>query len=182
MSAFRAVAGVMVCLSSFALAQLPDSSAAERVLGPRWKQVSRAAGMIFVGSVLEVEAQPAGQDHPIPTIQTKFRVERAIVGTHLGQVLTIREWAAVGPLQRSVRSGQRTLYFFYPRSRLGLTSQVDRASSPIVIDRSGNVAVLPLPGNARTTAARPPQRAIAPQSISMAQLERAIRSAREGKE
>ena len=47
----------LVCVSGIAIAQSRDEVAAERVLGPRWKQVSRAAGMIFTGSLLREFAQ-----------------------------------------------------------------------------------------------------------------------------
>ena len=53
------------CLPSFAEAQSSDQVAAERVLGPRWKQLSRRAGMIFAGTVLSAATQrPADSDNP----------------------------------------------------------------------------------------------------------------------
>jgi hypothetical protein len=53
MRASRGVLAVaLVFLSSFAAAQQSDQVIAERVLGPQWKQLSRRAGIIFVGTVL----------------------------------------------------------------------------------------------------------------------------------
>jgi len=174
---------VLTCLSTLAVAQMPDQLAAERALGPHWRQISRASGIIFVGTVLDVEAQPASHDRPVPAIQTRFRVERAIAGTHLKQVVTIREWTAAGTLPRSVRSGQRTLYFFYPPSRLGLTSSVGGPLTQIAIDRYGNVIPPAVSAYARTAISHPARAASArPAVVSLDQLERAIRSARMAKE
>src|SRR2546425_5622490 len=89
-----------VCLASLGVAQRSDQFAAARVLGPRWKQLSRSAGMIFSGTVLGVET-PARKDRPLPLVLTKFRVDRAIAGVQSGQVITIREWAGAWPLHRA---------------------------------------------------------------------------------
>ena len=48
MAVFRRLfALAFVCLASLGVAQLPDQQAAARVLGPRWKELSRSAGMVF---------------------------------------------------------------------------------------------------------------------------------------
>jgi hypothetical protein len=140
MSVFRRLLVLaFVCLASFGAAQFPDQLAAARVLGPRWKQVSRSAGMIFSGTVLGVETQPAGKDRPLTLILTKFRVDRAIAGVQPGQVLTVREWAGAWPLHRAMRGGQRLLIFLYPPSRLGLTSPVGGPLGQVVLDSSGEI-------------------------------------------
>ena len=181
MSAFRRMlAAGLACFASLAAAQSPDQQAAERALGPHWKQIARAAGIIFVGSVVHVERLPASHDHPIPAIQTKFSVERAIAGTHLGQVLTLQEWAAIEPMERPLRQGQRALYLFYPPSRFGLTSPDAGSLGQVMIDRYGNVIASQFPMNWRTAVMRLPK----PNSgrLTVQQLERAIRSARREKE
>ncbi len=135
----RLFALAFVCLASLGVAQLPDQQAAARVLGPRWKQVSRSAGMIFSGTVLSVETQPAGKDRPLPLILTKFRVDRAIVGVRPGQELTVREWAGAWPLHRAMRGGQRLLIFLYPTSRLGLTSPVGGPLGQVLLSSRGEI-------------------------------------------
>ncbi len=179
------------CLSSLAAAQQSDHVIAERVLGSQWKQLSRRAGMIFAGTVLAaapqtVTTQTAASDQALPgtapAIQLSFRVDRAIAGVERGQVLTIHEWAGAWSMHRPMRSGQRVLIFLYPPSRLGFTSPVGGALGQVALDSSGkNVAAQ------KTEAAigvrnqsSPRQRA--PSStgnVSVVQLERAIRSARE---
>jgi hypothetical protein len=140
MAVFRRLfALAFVCLASLGVAQLPDQQVAARVLGPRWKELSRSAGMVFSGTVLSVETQPAGKDRPLPLISTKFRVDRAIAGVRSGQVLTVREWAGAWPLHRAMRGGQRLLIFLYPPSRLGLTSPVGGPLGQVVLDSRGEI-------------------------------------------
>src|SRR3977135_2570927 len=110
----------VVCLASLGAAQRSDQLAAERVLGPRWRQVSRSAGVIFCGTVIRVEAQNAGRGAPLPLILAQFRVDRGITGVRAGEVITVREWAGTWSTHRAMRSGQRLLIFLYPLSRLGL--------------------------------------------------------------
>ena len=140
MAVFRRLfALAFVCLASLGAAQRSDQFAAARVLGPRWEQLSRSAGMIFSGTVLGVETQPAGKDRPVALILTKFRVDRAIAGVQSGQVLTVREWAGAWPLHRAMRGGQRLLIFLYPPSRLGLTSPVGGPLGQVVLDSRGEI-------------------------------------------
>jgi hypothetical protein len=179
------------CLSSFAAAQQSDQVIAERVLGPQWKQLSRRAGMIFVGTVLTAATQTA-TDHTaatarpipgavsgtppgtIPAVQLSFRVDRAIAGVEQGQILTIHEWAGAWSMHRPMRSGQHILIFLYPLSRLGFTSPVGGARGQVALDSSGkNVA--------KSESPQPPVPADT-RSVSVVQLERAIRSARNEEE
>jgi hypothetical protein len=172
------------CLSSFAAAQQSDQAIAERVLGPQWKQLSRRAGMIFVGTVLTasrltaatqgvttqtVTTQSAAPDRAVPAVvpgttpavQLTFRVDQAIAGIEQGQVLTIHEWAGAWSMHRPMSSGQHILIFLYPLSRLGFTSPVGGSLGQVALDPSGkNVS----------------------RSVSVVQLERAIRSARNEEE
>jgi hypothetical protein len=179
------------CLSSFAAAQQSDRVIAERVLGPQWKQLSRRAGMIFVGTVLTAATQTAtdhtaATDRPIPgavsgtppgtipAVQLSFRVDRAIAGVEQGQILTIHEWAGAWSMHRPMRSGQHILIFLYPLSRLGFTSPVGGARGQVALDSSGkNVA--------KSGSPQPPVPADT-RSVSVVQLERAIRSARNEEE
>jgi hypothetical protein len=185
-----------VCLSnfwgaSFALAQPSDQVAAERVLGAQWKQLSRRAGMIFAGTVLGSTPPATTIDRAIPAsipaVQLSFRVDRAIAGVARGQVLTIREWAGAwsSSMQRPMIKGQHILIFLYPPSRLGLTSPVGGSLGQIALDANGKNVV-----ERKAAAATELRDASFPRShataagvsVSVVQLERAIRSARSEEE
>jgi hypothetical protein len=167
-----------VCLESAAAQQL-DQLAAARVLGPEWKHLSRAAGMVFAGTVLGA-AQPATQNQAIPMIEVKFRVDRAIAGVHQGEVLTIREWADAWSRQRELRPGQRVLLFMYPPSRLGLTSPVGGPLGQIALSGNGDSVAPPaqVPAVSPTSALPVSSLPVPETAIRLDQLERAIRAAR----
>jgi hypothetical protein len=199
----------LACLANFAPAQhvqQSDQVIAERVLGPQWKQLSRQAGMIFAGTVLgsmtqtvpsqnmttqAVTAQTAATDRPTsgtpPAVQLSFRVDHAIAGVESGQTLTIHEWAGASSMQRPMIKGQHILLFLYPPSRLGLTSPVCGSLGQIALDSNGkNVseyAQKPAAANGSQSepSLRPPTTVIT-HSVTVLQLERAIRSARIGEE
>jgi hypothetical protein len=188
----RVLAVVLVCLSSFCLSRFAaaqsDEVVAERVLGPRWKQVSRRAGMIFAGTVLTGAAPIAANDGTAPgataAVQLRFRVDEAIAGVERGQVVTIHEWAGAWSRHRSMRSGEHILIFLYPRSRLGLTSPVGGSLGQVALDASGkNVAkrrpAAVLGFGLRNESSQQPRVPGGVRGVSIVQLERAIRSARE---
>jgi hypothetical protein len=142
----RGLVVALAFLSSFVAAQQSDQVLAERVLGPRWKQLSRRAGMIFAGTVLTAgdqtgTSQIAATDRidpgTTPAVQLSFHVDEAIAGVERGQVLTIHEWAGAWSMHRPMSKGQRFLIFLYPLSRLGLTSPVGGALGQIALDSSG---------------------------------------------
>ena len=185
-----------LCLSGFAAAQPSDQVIAERVLGPRWKQLSRRAGMIFAGTVLPAPSQTvtnqtvttptAAADRAVPgatpAVQLRFRVDQAIAGVEQGQNLTIHEWAGAASMHRPMRSGQHILIFLYPPSRLGLTSPVGGSLGQVALDPSGKKVVAQKPAVAtglRNESSIQPRATVDHGSVSVVQLERAIRSARE---
>jgi hypothetical protein len=163
----------LVCLGSVAAAAQPsDQLRAERVLGPEWKKMARTAGMVFSGTVLSVEASPAN-DQALPTIQMKLRVERAIAGVEAGQVLPIREWAGAWSMHRPMHAGEHVLLLLYSPSSLGFTSPVNGALGQIALDASATRVAAPLSRNGRKTGGVP-----GAETVSVLQLERAIRNAR----
>ncbi len=200
------------CLSRFAAAQQTDRVLAERVLGPRWKQLSRRAGIIFAGTVLAtvtpaVTAETAATQNAapqtattdravpgaIPAVQLRFRVDEAVAGVERGQVLTIHEWAGAWSMHRPMSKGQHILIFLYPPSRLGLTSPVGGSLGQVFLDSSGkNVSndvqkpdALQKPAAAvglRNASSPRPRVPVAAGSVSVLQLERAIRGARSEEE
>ncbi len=165
-----------------------DEAAADGVLGAQWKQLARRAGMIFAGTVLNVgpaTATPqAGQpDRSFPAMDLTFRVDRPIAGVEPGQVLTVHEWTGAWSLQRPMRRGEHLLIFLYPPSRLGLTSPVGGWRGQIELDAGGQNVLGPgliaPPGlQSGPAAALLPARNLASVTVSVMQLERAIRAAR----
>jgi hypothetical protein len=153
-----------------------DEVVASQILGPQWKLLARRAGTIFAGTVLATGAQTvtatAATQHAIPgaipAIQMRFHVDEAIAGVEAGQVITVHEWAGVSSRHRPLRPGERILIFLYPPSRLGLTSPVGGQSGLISLDSIG-----------RKLTAAPPGAHVDTAGVSVVQLERAIRSARE---
>ena len=145
---------VVGVLSATALCE-SDESAAERILGPQWKHLSRRAGMVFAGTVLSVPrqavsakaapekfipAQAVRMDRAVPSIALRFRVDRAIAGVQAGQTLTIREWTGAWSLSPAMRRGEHVLLFLYPPSWLGLTSPVDGAKGQVRLDATGRTS------------------------------------------
>jgi hypothetical protein len=165
-----------LCQTNPAIAQKSDQ-VAERVFGPQWKQLSRRAGIIFAGTVLtnaaKNETKSSADDRTalqtIPSVQITLRVDHAISGVEPGQILTIHEWAGSSSMSMHspMRSGQRILIFLYPPSRLGLTSPVGGLLGQIALDPSGATVSRQERDSGETT------------RVSIVQLERAIRSARE---
>ncbi len=179
------------CLSNFAPAQQTDQVIAGRVLGPQWKQLSRRAGMIFAGTVLASapqtlapqtvpaqtlanQAAPTDREVPAatPAVQLSFRVDHAIAGVKRGQILTIQEWAGAWSMHRPMRTGQHILIFLYPPSRLGLTSPVGGSLGQVALDASGKNVAKDVQNSSASGS----------ESVSLVQLERAIRSARSEEE
>jgi cell division septation protein DedD len=187
MSPFRRVCALVLVLVSawvflegLASAQQLDQLAAARILGPEWKQLSRAAGMVFAGTVLSTAAPPNTKDQAIPAVEVKFRVDRAIAGARQGEVLTIREWAGAWSRQRELRPGQRVLLFLYPPSRLGLTSPVGGPLGQLALSGKGEIVVPPAHVSVvspKSALPVPPQ-PVPATAIRLGQLERAIRGAR----
>jgi hypothetical protein len=201
----RVLVVVLAFLSNFATAQQSDQLIAERVLGPQWKQLSRRAGMIFAGTVLTattlaaatqtLTTQTAAPDRPvpaalpgtIPSVQLSFRVDLPIAGVEQGQILTIHEWAGAWSMHRPMSSGQHILIFLYPLSRLGFTSPVGGSLGQVALDESGKSVSKsgqrPLaPTGPRNESPPQPRVPVDTHSVSVVQLERAIRSARNEEE
>jgi hypothetical protein len=163
-------------------AQQSDQVIAERVLGPQWEELSRRAGMIFAGTVLTAATQTAATDRAVPAVQLSFRVDHAIAGVERGEILTIHEWAGAWSMHRPMSSGQHILIFLYPPSRLGFTSPVGGSLGQVVLDPSGKNVAEQKPAAAiglRNESSPLPRVPVDTRSVSVVQLERAIRSARE---
>jgi len=197
----RVLVVAIVCLSSFAAAQQLDQVIAERVLGPQWKQLSCRAGIIFAGTVLTasqlIAATQTATDHTeaadraasaaTPAVRLSFRVDQAIAGVERGQIVTIHEWAGAWSMHRPMSRGQHILIFLYPPSRLGFTSPVGGSLGQVALDPTGkNVSKYehrpPALIGLRNQTPPQPSVPVDTRSVSVVQLERAIRSARNEEE
>lgn len=123
-------------VSNLAAATQSDFEAAERVLGPQWKQLSCRAGMVFAGTVMNSRAQEVGTARTVPSTELSFRIDRAIAGVKSGHVLTIHEWQGAISRHRSLRNGDHVLLFLYPPSRLGFTSPIGGSQGQISLNGS----------------------------------------------
>ncbi len=103
--------------------------------------LTRDAGYIFDGTVLSVERSQEDESSGVPTVRITFRVEQAIRGTRVGQVLTIREWAGLWNSGERYRRGERLLLFLYRPSKMGLTSPVGGPLGRFTVDSGGNAVL-----------------------------------------
>jgi hypothetical protein len=59
--------------------------------------LTRAAGTIFMGTVMSMRRIPATQENELETMQIVFRVDNAIRGAQRGAQLAVREWMGLWP-------------------------------------------------------------------------------------
>jgi hypothetical protein len=68
-----------------------------------------------------------------------FRVDEAIRNVRRGQTVEINEWAGLWQSGERYHPGERVLLFFYPPSKLGLTSPVGNQAGRFAVSRAGSV-------------------------------------------
>jgi hypothetical protein len=102
------------------------------------------SGMIFSGTALRVE-HLAAESGGVASTRITFRVQTAIRGVRVGQVIAIREWDGLWNGGERYRPGERVLLFLFPKSRLGLTSPVGGRLGRFRVDEAWRVEV---PGDA----------------------------------
>ena len=76
-------------------------------------------------------------------MEITFRVDVAVRGVRVGQVLKVREWAGLWDSRDRYRRGERVLLFLYPPSKLGLTSPIGGDMGRFEVGGDGRVL---LPG------------------------------------
>lgn len=108
-------------------------------LGFGFPQFVRAAGMIFSGTVTNVERRPGTLGQSVETVAVTFHVENAIRGAIPGESLTITQWMGLWSSGQRYRVGERVLLFLYPNSKLGLTSWVGGTLGRFEMDPAGRV-------------------------------------------
>ncbi len=100
---------------------------------------TRAAGMIFSGTVKSIERRPATRAQAVETVAVTFHVENAIRGVTPGEDLTIFQWIGLWSSGQRYRVGEQLLLFLYPPSKLGLTSCVAGSMGRFTMDAQGRV-------------------------------------------
>jgi len=93
--------------------------------------------MIFSGKVRGVAHQPATGGQAIETVAVTFHVENAIRGVTPGEDLTITQWVGLWASGQHYRIGERALFFFYPPSKVKLTSCIGGRMGRFAIDSDG---------------------------------------------
>ena len=101
----------------------------------------RAAGTIFRGTVVSVQALRAARTGEMETVQVTFRVDDAFRGVRKGQSFKIREWSGLWLWGERYRVGQQVVLFLYPPSKLGLTSPVGGRFGRFEVDQQETVSV-----------------------------------------
>jgi hypothetical protein len=95
--------------------------------------------MIFSAKVIAIAPPSSRGSQSIETVAITFHVENAIRGATSGEDLTILEWTALWSSGQRYRVGDRALLFFYPRSKLGLTSCVGWPLGRFNLDFQGRI-------------------------------------------
>ena len=106
----------------------------------RLRDVTRAAGVIFRGTVLSVGRVRPTHARQLETVQICFLVNENVRGTKPGATFCIREWAGLWKSRDRYRVGEWLALFLYPPSRLGLSSPVGGEEGRYSIDGAGRGA------------------------------------------
>lgn len=92
---------------------------------PDLRQITRRAGLIFLGRVEKIEWKHAPSGGQGDRVHITFYVLDGIRGARTGSGVEVEEWSGLWtPGSERYRPGETLFLFFYPRSRLGLTSPV----------------------------------------------------------
>lgn len=101
--------------------------------------LSRAAGMIFSGTVTAISRKRAANNQTLDTVTITFHVESVIRGATPGETRTITQWMGLWSSGQRYRVGERVLLFLYPPSKLGLTSCVSAPLGRFRVDATGHI-------------------------------------------
>jgi len=130
---------ILLCLSSFGVDAQVRTTVPVRALPPDLNEITRRAGMIFAGTVLQIEPVRAPSSDQVASVQITIKVEQAVRGARSGQTLSFRESVGLWTSCARYRVGQRLMLFLYAPSTLGLTSPVGGRAGEFAIDRDGRI-------------------------------------------
>jgi hypothetical protein len=114
-----------------------------RSRGSGFSRLARAADTIFSGTVTRIEYQPPINGNAVARVNVTFRVENPVRGAVRGRIFTASEWIGLWQGGQRYRIGERVLVFFYPRSKVGLTSSVGGAIGRFAVDTQGTILLSP---------------------------------------
>ncbi len=138
--------GRTVCIVSVLLAcplaAIPASAQNARSTLGTVQQLASHAEIIFHGTVLAIEHQPAVTPDSLATVRIRFLVREAVRGATVGQTLTISEWQGLWDSGQRYRVGQNVILFLHaPSAASGLTSTVGGEGGRLLVDRYGMVGL-----------------------------------------
>ncbi len=106
---------------------------------PDLQKITERSGLIFLGRVESIGAEPRGD-----RVRITFRVLDGIRGARTGEVVTVEEWRGLWVAGHDrYQPGETLMLFFYPRSRLGLTSPVGGEAGRLEITPTQHVVLSP---------------------------------------
>lgn len=105
----------------------------------RFPVLVRSAGIVFSGTVKNIERRSATAAHAVETVAITFHIDNAIRGATAGEDLTISQWIGLWSSGQRYRIGERVVLFLYPPSKLGLTSCIAGAMGRFELDARGRV-------------------------------------------
>ena len=106
-----------------------------------FRQLVRAAGMIFSGRVTSIGRTPSSPGQARASTTITFQIEHAMRGASPGKNLTIHEWAGLWTSGERYRVGEHVLLFLYSPSKLGLTSSVAGVLGKFAVDSRGRIVM-----------------------------------------
>jgi len=113
------------------------------------EQLSLRAGIIFAGTVVEIDLPGDTPEEQTPAIsrfvQITFRVDDGIRYANSGELITIREWAGLwrSGAGKRYRVGEKLLMFYYPANASGTTSPVAEAAGRFSITAQNQIHISP---------------------------------------
>jgi hypothetical protein len=113
------------------------------------EQLSQRAGIIFAGTVVEIDQPSETAQEQTPAIslfmQITFRVDDGIRNANSGELITIREWAGLwrSGAGKRYRLGEKLLMFYYPPNASGTTSPVAGAAGRFPITAQDHIHITP---------------------------------------
>ena len=142
-------------LSALLLPMLVSSPLAAQILpsaSVSLQQLNTSAGVIFSGSVLQIERLVAADAKPA-FVRVKFRVDEAVRGCSAGDTVTLDEWAELWMRGDRYRKGQRVLIFLYPPGQTGVSSPVAGDVGTFTTGPDGLLRTTPLQASTLATQA-----------------------------
>jgi len=134
------VAGAKFSPPPIGIHPVPTPRASYKTPTP-FRELVHAAGIIFSGTVTNIESHTVGGPQALETVSITFHVENAIRGAIPGKTLTISQWAGLWSSGQRYRIGERVALFLYPTSQLGLTSSVAGPMGRFEVDAARRILI-----------------------------------------